>query len=102
MKTYSLQKVDTSLYIKGLSGPLVFKALYGIIAAFLLFVVLYISAGTFIAVLVCIPSVFVFLYRVNRIQKKMGPAGWYKKQTAKKLPQFILIKRRIHQSAENN
>ena len=35
METYRILKVDTRLYIKGLSGPLVFRALYGIIASFL-------------------------------------------------------------------
>ena len=100
MKSYRLQKVDTKLYIKGLCGPLVFQALYGILAAFLLFVVLYIVAGTFIAVIICIPSFFAWLYRVNEIQKKLGPAGWNKKQTAKKLPEFIQIKRRIHQNQQ--
>lgn len=100
MDTFRLQKVDTNLYIKGLSGPLVFKALYGILAAFLLFVGLYILIGTFAAVIICVPSFFAWLYRVNGIQKKMGPAGWDKKQTAKKLPKFILIKKRIHQNQQ--
>lgn len=96
MESFSMQKIDTNLYIKGLSGQLVFKALYGILAAFLLFVCLYILAGVFPAVAICIPLFFAYLYRLNRIQKKLGPQGWDKKQTAKKLPQFILIKRRIH------
>ncbi len=100
MESYRLQKVDTKLYIKGLSGSLVFKALYGILAALLLFVGIYILIGTFTAVLVCVPSFFAWLYRVSQIQKKYGPAGWNKKQTAKKLPQFILIKRRIHQNQQ--
>ena len=100
METYKLQKVDTKLYIKGLSGPLVFHALYGILATFLLFVGLYILIGTFTAVLVCVPSFFAWLYRVSQIQKKYGPAGWNKRQTAKKLPQFIRIKRRIHQNQQ--
>jgi hypothetical protein len=98
MESYRLQKVDTNLYIKGLSGPLVFKALYGILAAFLLFVILYISIGTFTATFICVPSFFAWLYRVSQIQKKLGPAGWDKKQTAKKLPKFIPIKKRIHQN----
>lgn len=96
MKTYPLQKIDTRLYVKGLCGALVFKALYGILASFLLFVGLYILVGTFPAVLSCIPSVFAYLYRLNQIQKKLGPDGWDKKQTAKKLPQFISIKQRIN------
>lgn len=100
METYRLQKVDTNLYIKGLSGPLVFRALYGILAAFLLFVLLYILIGTFVAVSICIPSFFAWLYRVNQIQKKFGPSGWDKKQTAKKLPKFIRIKKRIHQNQQ--
>jgi len=45
METYPVKKVDPRLYIKGLSGPLVFRALYGIIAAFFLFAGLYILAG---------------------------------------------------------
>lgn len=100
METFRLQKVDTNLYIKGLSGPLVFRALYGILAAFLLFVILYISVGAFVAVLVCVPSFFAYLYRINQIQKRLGPVGWGKKRTAKKLPQFIGIKKRIHQTQE--
>ncbi|TDO05375.1 DUF4133 domain-containing protein [Sunxiuqinia elliptica] len=100
METYKLQKVDTKLYIKGLSGPLVFQALYGILSAFLLFVILYISIGAFIATLICVPSFFAWLYRVSQIQKKYGPAGWNKRKTAKKLPQFIQIKRRIHQNQQ--
>ena len=100
MKSYRLQKVDTKLYIKGLSGPLVFQALYGILAAFLLFVGLYIFIGTFVAVIICVPSFFAWLYRGSQIQKKYGPAGWNKKQTAKKLPEFIQIKRRIHQNQQ--
>ncbi len=31
MKTYTIQKVDTNLYIKGFSGQLVFFALYAVI-----------------------------------------------------------------------
>ena len=100
METYRLQKLDTNLYIKGLSGPLVFRALYGILAAFLLFVVLYISVGAFVATLACVPCFFAWLYRVSRIQKRYGPAGWDKKQTAKKLPQFILLKKRIRQTQQ--
>ena len=100
MDTYHLQKVDTNLYIKGLSGPLVFKALYGILGAFLLFVGLYILIGTFAAVIICVPSFFAWLYRISQIQKKLGPVGWGKKQTAKKLPKFILIKKRIHQNQQ--
>ncbi len=98
MKTYTIQKIDTNLYIKGFSGPLVFSALYGIIAALLLFVVLYISVGTFIAVLVCVPAFFAYLYRLNQIQKKYGHAGWSKKRIARQLPEFITIKKRICQS----
>jgi hypothetical protein len=98
MKTYTIQKIDTNLYIKGFSGPLVFSALYGIIAALLLFVLLYISIGTFISVIVCVPSFFAYLYRLNQIQKKYGHAGWGKKRIAKQLPQFITIKKRIYQT----
>lgn len=97
MKSYPIRKVDTRLYIKGLSGPLVFHALYGIIAAFLLFSGLYILAGVFPAVLIVVPVFFGYLFRVNLIQRKYGPEGWGKKQTARKLPQFISCKRRIHQ-----
>lgn len=95
MKSYTIQKIDTNLYIKGFSGPLVFSALYGIIAALLIFVVLYICAGTFISVIVCVPSFFAYLYRLSQIQKKYGHAGWGKKRIAKQLPQFITIKKRI-------
>jgi hypothetical protein len=95
MKTYTIQKIDTNLYVKGFSGPLVFSALYGIIAALLLFVLLYISAGTFISVIVCVPASFTYLYRLNQIQKKYGHTRWGKKRIAKQLPQFITIKKRI-------
>ena len=97
METYRILKVDTRLYIKGLSGPLVFLALYGIIAAFLLFTFLYIFAGVFPSVVVCVPSCFIWLYHLNTIQKKLGPDGWSKKRTSRALPQFISIKRRICQ-----
>jgi len=97
METYRILKVDTRLYIKGLSGPLVFRALYGIIAAFLLFTILYIFAGVFPSLLFCVPACFIWLYRINTIQKKLGPEGWSKKQTARFLPQFVIIKRRICQ-----
>jgi hypothetical protein len=98
METYPVKKVDTRLYIKGLCGPLVFRALYGIIASFLLFSALYILAGVFPAVLIGVPTFFGYLYRLNTIQKKYGPEGWGKKRTAKKLPQFISCKRRILQT----
>ena len=97
METYRIIKVDTRLYIKGLSGPLVFRALYGILTSFLLFTILYIFAGVFPSVLVCVPVCFFWLYRISTIQKKLGPDGWSKKGTACRLPQFICIKRRICQ-----
>jgi len=96
MKTYPVKKVDTRLYIKGLSGPLVYRALYGIIGSFLLFTLLYILAGVFPAVLTSVPAFFGWLYRLNTIQRKYGPEGWNKKQTSKKLPRFISCKKRIH------
>lgn len=95
MESYRILKVDTRLYIKGLSGTLVFQALYGIIADFLLFTGLYILTGVYPAVLICVPAFFLWLYRLNLIQKKLGPDGWDKKRTARRLPQFISIKRRI-------
>ncbi|MCG6190848.1 DUF4133 domain-containing protein [Maribellus maritimus] len=95
MKNYTIQKIDTNLYIKGFSGRLVYSALYGIIGALLLFVLLYILAGTFIAVLVCVPLFFAWLYRLNRIQKKYGHAGWGKKKISRQLPEFITIKKRF-------
>ena len=98
MKSYPIQKVDTNLYIKGFSGPLVFLALYGVIATLVLFVPLYIFAGTFISVAVCVSAFFVYIYRLNRIQKNLGHVGWDKKRIAKQLPHFITIKRRICQS----
>jgi hypothetical protein len=98
MKNYPIQKVDTNLYIKGFSGPLVFWALYGVIAALVLFVPLYIFSGTFISVAICIPSFFVYIYLLNRIQKNLGHVGWGKKRIAKQLPHFITIKQRICQN----
>lgn len=97
MKTYIIQKIDTNLYIKGFSGQMVYKALYGIIGTLLLFVLLYIIIGAFIAVLVCVPAFFGWLVWLNRIQQKYGPDGWNKKKTARQLPQFIAIKKRICQ-----
>ena len=98
MNSYTIQKIDTNLYIKGFSGQLVYSALYGILACLILFVVLYIAAGTLISVLVCVPGFFSWLYRINHIQKKFGHSGWHKKRIANQLPQFITIKRRICQS----
>jgi len=98
MKSWHLQKVDVNLYIQGLSGPLVFLALYGIIAAFLLFVGMYILLGTFPAVMCVVPSFFAWLYRIKQIQKTLGPDGWNKKKTARKLPEFILMKKRFCQT----
>ncbi len=98
MKTYKIQKIDTSLYVKGFSGELVYLALYSIIGTFVLFVLLYIFSGAFSAVAICFPSFFAMLYGLNRIQKKYGHKGWSKKRHAKKLPQFISVKKRICQS----
>jgi hypothetical protein len=95
MKTYTIQKVDTNLYIKGFSGQLVYSALYGIIATLLLFVLLYITMGTLVSVIICVPLFFAYLYRLNKIQKKYGTAGWGKKRIARQLPEFITIKKRF-------
>jgi len=100
MESYRILKVDTRLYIKGLSGPLVFLSLWGIIATFLVFALLYIFAGVSLSVFVCVPSCLIWLYHLNQIQKKLGPEGWSKKQTARSLPQFISIKRRICQFSQ--
>jgi len=75
---------------------LVFRALYGIIAAFFGFSGVYILLGVFPAVLIIVPAFFIYPYRLTLIQKKYGPEGWGKKQTARKLPGFISCKRRIH------
>ena len=101
MRSYTIQKVDTNLYIKGLSGPLVFRAAYGIIADLLLFVLLYILAGALLAVLVCVPVFFSWLYYLHHIQKKYTPAGWQKKRIARQLPGFILVKQRICKSTRH-
>jgi hypothetical protein len=101
MKSFIIQKIDTNLYIKGFSGQMVFRALYGIIGTLLLFVFLYILAGVFTSVLICIPAFFAWLFRLHRIQQKYGPDGWSKKKTSRQLPQFITIKQRIAQH-ENN
>ncbi|WP_372755247.1 DUF4133 domain-containing protein [Labilibaculum sp.] len=98
MNAYRIQKIDTSLYVKGFSGELVYLALYSIVGTFILFVLLYILTGVFPAVAICFPSFFAVLYRLNRIQKKYGHKGWNKKRYAKKLPQFISVKRRICQT----
>jgi len=98
MEAYPIQKVDTSLYVKGFAGRLVYLALYCILGAFLLFVILYILIGVFPALLICSPAFFGMLYRLGKIQKKYGPKGWEKRKHAKKLPDFVLVKRRICQS----
>jgi hypothetical protein len=98
MKTFTIQKVDTNLYIKGFSGQLVFLALYAVLGILLLFVVLYITTGTFVAVAVCVPGFFGLMYRLSRIQKKYGHTGWQKKSVSRKLPGFITIKKRICQA----
>lgn len=97
MKSYTIQKVDTNLYIKGFAGQFVYAALYGILISLVVFVVLYILAGTFIAVLTVVPAFFFFLYRLNRIQKNYGASGWRKKRISRQLPDFITIKQRICQ-----
>jgi hypothetical protein len=103
MESYTIQKVDTNLYIKGFSGTLVFSAAYGIAGALLLFVLLYILAGAIPAVVASTVTFFSWLYRLARIQKKYGPAGWAKRKTAKQLPGFITIKQRIgtHENHES-
>jgi hypothetical protein len=98
MKSYTIRKTDTNLYIKGFSGPLVFMALYGITTALFLFVVLYLTAGPFTATGLCIPAFFAWLYRLSRIQKKYGHTGWSKKRVSRQLPHFITIRQRINQS----
>jgi len=97
MNTYTIQKIDTKLYIKSFSGPMVYRALYGIIGTLILFVFLYILAGVFTSVLICTPAFFVWLFRLHRIQQKYGPDGWSKKKTSRQLPEFITIKQRIGQ-----
>lgn len=97
MKTYTIQKIDTNLYIKGFSGQLVYLALYGILTALILFVILYIAVGTFVSAAVCVPAFFAWLYRLNRIQRDYGHRGWHKKRIARQLPEFITIKQRIYQ-----
>lgn len=97
MKTYTIQKIDTNLYIKGFSGQLVYSALYGTLICLVLFVMLYITAGTFISVGTSVPAFFTWLYRLNHIQRKFGHAGWHKKRISRQLPRFITIKQRIYQ-----
>lgn len=97
MGSYPIQKIDTSLYVKGFSGSLVYLALYAVIGTFIVFVILYILAGVFPALLICCPCFFGLLYRLNRIQKRYGHQGWSKKRHARKLPHFILVKKRICQ-----
>jgi hypothetical protein len=71
MESYTIQKVDTNLYIKGFSGTLVFSAAYGIAGALLLFVLLYILAGAIPAVVASTVTFFSWLYRLARIQKSI-------------------------------
>ena len=97
MKTYTIQKIDTNLYIKGFSGQLVYLALYGTLVTLIVFVVLYIAAGAFLSVAICVPAFFAWLYRLNRIQRNYGHRGWHKKHIARQLPEFIAIKQRIYQ-----
>lgn len=79
MDAFTIQKIDTSLYVKGFSGSLVYLALYAVIGTFIVFVILYILAGVFPALLICCPCFFTLLYRLNRIQKRYGHQGWSKK-----------------------
>jgi hypothetical protein len=37
------------------------------------------------------------LYRLNQIQQNLGPDGYQKKQTAKKLPHFVAVKKQLKQ-----
>ncbi len=95
MERFTIQKVDTDLYIKGLSGPLVFRALYGILIALGVFIALYLLIGPLTAVLVSVPPLFIHLLRLGKIQKSQGPKGYAKMKMAGKLPHFIRIKRRL-------
>jgi hypothetical protein len=95
MKRFPIQKVDTDLYIKGLSGPLVFRALYGILIALGVFVALYLLIGPLTAVLISVPPLFIHLLWLGKIQKNPGPRGYAKRKMAAKLPQFIRVKRRL-------
>jgi len=95
IRDYTIQKIDTDLYVKGFSGKLVYLAMYVIIGVFLGFVILYILAGALIAVLLCCPCLLGCLYRLQRIQKLYGANGWEKKRVARQLPGFIFTKRRL-------
>ncbi|WP_430815902.1 hypothetical protein [Carboxylicivirga sp. RSCT41] len=101
-KVYSISKVDTRIYVKGFSGVLVYKAMYAILTSLGIFVGLYLLTSPLIALLVVVPVLMVILYRLNKIQQSLGPEGYLKKQTAKKLPAFVSIKQEITQLLNND
>lgn len=74
---------------------MVYWALYGVLGSLGLFVLLYILAGTFVAVGICVPAFFICMYLITRIQKNYGHQGWQKRRIARQLPLFISIKKRI-------
>ncbi|WP_430811062.1 MULTISPECIES: hypothetical protein [unclassified Carboxylicivirga] len=94
---YRISKVDTRIYVKGFSGVLVYKAMYAILMALGVFVGLYLLTSPFVALLVVMPVLMMVLYRLSKIQQTLGPEGFQKQQSAKKLPHFISIKQELSQ-----
>jgi uncharacterized membrane protein len=96
-QTYRISKVDTRIYVKGFSGLLVYKAMYAILSALGVFIGLYLLTSPWIAIIVVVPVLMFALYRLNQIQQNLGPDGYQKKQTAKKLPHFVAVKKQLKQ-----
>ena len=86
MESYHIQKTDTSLYVKGFSGKLVYLALYSIIGTFILFVLLYILVGVFTAIVICCPCFFTFPLPAQQDSKEIRTQWMEQKKTCRETP----------------
>ena len=93
--TFRIGKVDTRIYVKGFSGALAYKALYGILIALGAFTAIYLLTGPFPAILSTVPALSIFLVRLSKVQRNLGPEGYQKKKIAKRLPGFVSVRHRL-------
>lgn len=99
--TYRISKVDTKLYVKGLSGILVYKALYAILLGFGMFTVFYLLTSPLLAIIITVPPLMLVLYRIHKIQHTLGADGYQKMKMAKKLPHFISVRQKLIHTLTN-
>lgn len=95
MKRYSIIKVDTSLYIKGFSGTMVYLALYLILGAFGVFTFTYLLIGPAISVGITVILLLFGFRQLSKLQKKYGQRGLVAMKETKRLPQFINVMRPV-------